>query len=319
MPMWRYKRRKSLKKKLNAKRKAKTTYSQRRRRRTYRYKARAKSRYCGEGSVLTGYSVTEPTKLNQQFQDGYVKWDQNGDIVSDSNDTVFLSTLSVNPLTCIGLYERLKLYRYFRIVGVEYEFYKDSLQGTGVVSASYAGEWDYHHSKLIYNENNDATPGQGEYTQLEALKITQLKGVHLDTLKGRRKFVKVHPRVKKLTQLENYAGNYANVNTVSRYPWMETSDFGLAFDTALVDVYIPLIALAAFFDPTATAGQALESNTKKGRETEAAPFQWYVRAKIKWQLKGKYYTNVDTPPTYSLVKDMNRMQIKNDEDDDYKM
>lgn len=269
----------------------------------------------GEGSVLNGVSYTTPQTLVQRFVSGDVAWNSDGTDTAIDGFTLTSTSMSVKPSDCIGLYERVKLYKHFRITGVEYEFYKDALSSNNgsYATGQYADEWDNKHSKLVYNSMGDVDLGaKAAYSTKNDMWLVQSKGQLLPTLNGRKKRVRVKPWVLK-TETYSATGS-GTVSRLVRYPWLSTANFQNELLTGDADVFIPAIYLNPLLG--STAGN-YDLSSADGRIAFSSPFQWLVRAKIRWQVKGKYYdysaiSNVPDP-----VNQLRNMTIKeeNNEDD----
>lgn len=298
--MFRYTRRKSMKKFMKAKMaaKKKTTYTRRYRPKVTTRRQRKYKRACGESSVLFGSSFTQPQKLNQLFFAGGSKWDQDGAAVSDASLTMATTNLLVAPSECIGLQERANIYKYFKITGVEYQFYKDSLSPNNgaYATANYTGEWDNKHSKMVYNYAVNGTPNITAYTPEAGEWISQQNGRMLPTLNGRKKKYRCKPYIRVFRTVNVFGSSGTDVSHTERYPWLNIeSDLNKNLDTGNVDCWMPEVTLTPLLQGAAST---YDLTTDTGRTQFSAPFQWYVRAKISWAVKGKFYkSDLAFPPS----------------------
>lgn len=289
-------------------------------RRTYRKKL-------GEGSCLSGTSYGEPVKISQVFK--YVKadgvpifWNEEGVQVS----TGFQATdLKVIPGSHIGLYQRLSLYKHWRITGVKYHFYKDSLSpdNGAVAYANYAGDFDALHSKVVYDPTLGPAPGVGSNNaQQFGNWITQQKGKLLPTLRGRKKTVFC-----KATMLKKVEYRTASVGVdqaeeqLVKFPWLSSDPVQSSkYSTGSCTVYMPIIEIKPLLNnPTEVTLTGIGTAAEEARKLLSARFQWYYRPQLYWQVKGKYYDGLlaGVPDIADKSEDIVEFPIKteNVEDD----
>ncbi len=310
-----------LKKKMMMKRKSVPNRTRRYRpRRTYRrtYK-RSK---CGEGSVLTGNSYGKNQKLFQVFKitdtnGTTLFFNQDGTILTPPFVGFQITKLKTIPGDHIGLVQRFRTNKYWRITGVKYHFYKDSTSpNNGAIAyANYNDEYDNLHSKVVYNPNLDTPPDPGLTFRREFGNwLTQQKGQLLPTLNKMKKNVYCKAMMNKLVKYQSIDGQERNEKQLVPFPWINTeiSNLGTTeYATGFCDAYMPVISLVPLLQNPSFA--LLGADSQQGLEARlrvAQKFQWYYRVQCFWQVKGKYYDNVTqvTPPSAAL----DNMKIEDD-------
>jgi len=277
-------------------------------RRTRRYRPkrtyRRTYRRVGEGSMICGSSYGQAFKLSQEFEainpdgSGSTLWDQDGQIITAPGQYIRSTNLRAAPDEIIGLRERQKFYKHWKITGVKYHFYKDSMGANNgaVAYTNYIDKYDNLQSKVIYNPLDEATPNASSAAHDQALAdwITQQKGQLLPTINGRKKNIYCKAMMNKKVVFTNGDGENEEKQLV-RFPWLNsdlnaTSQSSDIYTTGLCTAFIPRIQIATLLnnptysllgDSTAPGGDA--------RRRLSQRFQWYCRIQLFWCLKGKYY------------------------------
>ena len=269
--------------------------------RTYRRKYTKK---CGEGSMLCGTSYGQAFKLNQTFQaidpagENDIFWDKDGLIVTSPAE-ISTTALRASPDEIIGLRERKKFYKHWKITGVKYHFYKDAMAANnGAVGyANYVDKYDGLQSKVVYNPLDEDVPmpiDSTAFSQQYADWIVQQKGQLLPTLNGKKKNVYTKAYMNKLVTFTN-GQNENEEKQLVPFPWLNSelnatllsSDL---YSTGLCNTYIPRVQISPLLNnPTFTLLRAQTLPGQNARARLSQRFQWYCRIQLFWRLKGKYY------------------------------
>lgn len=284
--------------------------------RTYRRRYRKHT----ESSTLTGVSYGDVFRCNQLYQ-GRFNDTESGIVVFDSNGNIYTgpNTASVNRFwifanDIIGLQERLKLYKQYRIKKIEYQFYKEGLSANNgmIGTADYIGNWTTGHSKVIYNYTDNLEPDGRIYTQNLQLYIDQLRGRHLNTLTGRKKTIAFKPTIIENAQFDSTSDGNVTVQKLSRFPWLDVKK-SLNTPTNIACgrgyTFIPMVDFTMNINNNTIP---LDLTTQEGRLAAVRPFQWYCRPKITWEVRGKYYsyTLAETPTENVVANDLSNMNIE---------
>lgn len=286
--------------------------------RTYRRKYRRTA--VGEGHPMFGYAKLRPGALSQVFvvnvagNDNY--FDQSGNMLTPGSFSPIRATvLAVNPDDAIGLSVREGLNKHWRIKYVQYEFYKDAISANNgaIATANYEGSFDMNHSKAIYDSINIPAPitASGYSDELD-LWLTQQKGTLLNTLSGKYKKVYCPAMINKRIQLKDGVGNYQGCDQLIKFPWLNNDTrTNATYTTGQLTCYVPLIRIKPLL------GNTFDINNKSDRLAIAQKFQWLVRTKIRWEVKGKYYKDElatrRAPPIVSPEDLLDDLKLSDDE------
>lgn len=255
---------------------------------------------CGEGSLLTGWSKCQAIKLAQIFaiegNNGSITYytNEGAQISGNPPEMLTQTRVQVTPSQAFGLTVQKSVHKHWRINGVKYQFYKDSLDPNNgsIASANYIGSFTPMHSKAIYDPLNDALPLNKRLNYSAQLDqwLSQQKGELLPTLNGKKKTIYCKSMVQKSIKLLGTAG-YTDQDNLIKFPWIN-SGVENTFYAGQLSCYIPVIKLK----PLLSTG-IYDTATGPGLRTFFQKFQWYVTPTIHWSVKGKYYTDDAIPET----------------------
>lgn len=245
--------------------------------------------------------------------------------------------INAKPVESWNLMQRQSMYKKFRMTGVDYKLFSDSVaaqKGNGLAMATYADPCDKTHCLLLKNWQKHEVPDIPLLEDVFHIQERRKFLLWLSNQSGQKRMkfggsspLNMHWRMKPLVSQElelfpQQGAEMISTKVTRRFPWMDFErDLNKEMALGHCDLYFPILEIMPLIPGT-------DVSSKEMRKFLVMPYQPLLQITMHWQCKGKWidadyvdaFMEAQTRHQEQEFLDMVRGQMPKDEEptQDYK-